>query len=187
MKTIFTGLCALLTLAPTARAQDLTTQYAAAHLAFLNTTVLNNPLAQRQLIGQTLLDLQGNWFPASLVQMGDPQLDRETVQTVCGAVVFVLTAPAPHQFLMTRTDRRGNSLTRHFDYLVSNTFQLHVDDVEYTQYMGITNRDELIAQILQNTAGRFGTYALYHPSPSILVLQPANGAPDIYVRCPDAL
>jgi hypothetical protein len=185
MKIIVAGLCALLAFAPTARAQDLTTQYAAAHLAFLNTSLREDPLAQRQLIAQTLLDLQGRWFPASVMQQNDPQLRTDLVQSVCeSSSSLEITAPTPYQFLMTRTDRRGNTMTHHFDYVVSNIFQLHIDDNEYATYVGIADNEERMAQIMQSAAGRFGPYAMYHPSPDILVMQPSYGPPDIYARCP---
>ena len=185
MKRFFAGLLALGLCPMPAMAQDLPSQYAAAYSAFQSTNISRDALAQRQLIAQTLLDLSGNWFNASVVIENDPVLTPDVVAQVCDSRgKSVLTAPTPYQFVMTQTDNQGNTLSRHFDYVNSHFFQLRVDDLEFATYLRLTDKEELMAQQLSYSAGRFGMIAMFHPSPDILVLQSAYGPPEIHVRCP---
>ena len=181
MKLEILGLLVLASLPNMVAADDLASQFATAHAAFLGTTVGTDPLEQRQFMAQMLSDLTGTWLPVGFLSPGDDMLAEERILETCArpGSVFAFTAPTSNQFLMTRADGQGTKLTFYYDYLWSNRFQLRVDIQEYLTYF------EVPADSLQHPFGLFGAYALFHPSPDVLVLLPETREADIYLRCPE--
>ena len=187
MKLEILGLLALASLPNTVAADDLASQLAAADAAFLGTTVSGNALEQRQFIAQMLADLTCTWITASGSDPSQDLLNLALLLDYCNRppAVFEFTAPTPYRFLMTRTYDSNVELVYQYDYMGSNRFQLRVDIQEYLTYFEVPDDEEARANAVHYRPGLFGAYALFHPSPDVLVLLPENREADIYLRCPE--
>lgn len=184
MRRLLAGLCAVIALsgsAPTAMAQNIGAEYAAAFQAFRFAGTDPDLNEQARIIAATLPELEGKWIRADILAGEGPQFNASRIADYCDSIVYALRQTAPHGFVMGRTNREGDVVLniRH-DYLGGRLFQRSADENEVMASLGM----DLLPGTMFIATTYTGRVMLYHPSQNILVMQRETWNAEIYARCP---
>jgi hypothetical protein len=156
-------------------------EYQAAFAAFGIGDMSYDWVGQVAYVDGMLTDIAGAWTDAGRLSAG-PDYPAHMHQEACARVSLVVERSGDLDFNLIRQSSNGRTLTAHHQFLGSRTFQVSVDRIQLQEYLGLPE-DQRPHEMAYRGGQHSGYVEVFHPSPSILIIQPAGALADIYIRC----